>query len=454
MSKKESTMAEKMKGKYGFNVAFSMVVGIVIGIGIFFKAAPVLIAAGLNSKIAIAAWVVGGIISVLSGLTAAEIGAAIPEAGGMIAWIRRVYGDKVAFLVGWAQAVIYCPAIVALLAYYFGVFSMEFLGVQSTGLHIALTLGAFLVVFLTNTFTSTAGGMVQTIATVAKIIPLAAIAFFGLASNNNPSGAFAMSEAVASSSTSPLLLFGTALVPVMFAFDGWIYVGTISNELKEPNKNLPRAIIGGLGFITIFYTLLNVGLLKVFPAEQLVEQGVFGVATTLFGPLGAKFIFLGIMVSAFGGLNGFTLVSTRVPYSLASEGQFPKSEFFSKLDPKTGQPVRSSLLMLLMVLGYMSAMFITGNADVFGDVPVALFWLFYTLVFLGVIILRKKEPNLERPYKVPLYPIIPILSIIGGLSIGTYATISNPTYMIISIIVTSFGLVLYRERRVPVSTGV
>ena len=316
-------MVEELKGKYGFSVAFSMVVGIVIGIGIFFKAAPVIVASGMNPVITIAAWAVAGIISILSGLTAAEIGAAVTEKGGMIAWIRRVYGDKMAFLVGWAQAVIYAPAIVALLAYYFGIFTMEFLGKSSTGLHIAISIAAILSVFATNTFTKKAGGIIQTIATVAKIIPLAIITIFGFMSNNNPDGIFAMTETAKASTQSPIILFGMALVPVMFAFDGWIYVGTISGELKNVKKDLPRAIIFGLGFITLFYVLLNLALLKVFPAEQLVEQGMFGVAAALLGPVGAKFVFLGIMISAYGGLNGFTLVSTRIPYILASEGHCP-----------------------------------------------------------------------------------------------------------------------------------
>lgn len=444
-------MAEQVKGKYGFSVAFSMVVGIVIGIGIFFKAAPVIVASGMNPTITIAAWAVAGIISILGGLTAAEIGSAVTEKGGMIAWIRRVYGDKIAFLVGWAQAIIYCPAIVALLAYYFGVFTMEFLGSSSTGLHITISLGAILVVFATNTFTKRAGGIVQTIATVAKLIPLIIITIFGFMSSNNPDGVLAMTETAKASTESPLMLFGMALVPVMFAFDGWIYVGTISGELKNVKKDLPKAIILGLGFIAVFYVLLNVALLKVFPAEVLVEQGMFGVATTLLGPIGAKFVFLGIMISAFGGLNGFTLVSTRVPYILASEGHFPASNYFASIDKSTEQPMRSCGLMFIMVVGYLTAMFVTGNADVFGDVPVALFWLFYSLVFAGVIILRKREPNLERPYKVPLYPIIPILAIIGGVSIGIYATIANPMYMIISIAVTLGGLAFYQKAPQTVS---
>jgi len=438
-------MEDKLKGRYGFPVAFSMVVGVVIGIGIFFKAKPVLIASGLHPKIAISAWILGGTISILSGLTAAEIGAAVPETGGIIAWIRRVYGDKVAFLVGWTQAIVYTPAIVALIAYYFAFFTTQFLGVEAGPKYmLPLSAGALVLVFAVNTFTQRAGGIIQTLATGAKIIPLAAITIFGFMSNNNSAGIFYTStEAV--STKPPILLLGMALVPVMFAFDGWIYVGTISGDLKNVKKDLPKAIIFGLGFITIIYVALNIGLLKVFSADELVNQGMFGVAQNLFGNYGAKVIFLGIMISSFGGLNGFSLISTRVPYSLAIEGHFPAKNYFSKVEEKSNQPMRSAGLMFILSMVYLIAMFITGNPDVFGDIPVAIFWLFYSMVFLGVIILRKREPELERPYKVPLYPVVPILAILGGVSIGVYAAISNPKYMLISLLATLSGLLFYKK---------
>ncbi|MGL4537934.1 MAG: APC family permease, partial [Cetobacterium sp.] len=170
-----------------------------------------------------------------------------------------------------------------------------------------------------------------------------------------------------------------------------------------------------------------------------------GVATKLFGPMGAKFIFLGIMISAFGGLNGMILASTRIPYTLAIEGHLPKKEFFAKIDDKHKQPINSSVVMYLLSVFFLIAMIITGNPDVFGDIPVALFWLFYCLVFLGLFILRKNEPNLERPYRVPFYPVVPILALIGGASIFIYAAISNPTYMAVSVALTLTGLFVYRE---------
>ncbi|MGL5662853.1 MAG: APC family permease, partial [Cetobacterium sp.] len=260
-------MSENLEKRYGFSVAFSMVVGIVIGIGIFFKAGQILVAANMNPKIAIAAWVLGGIISILSGLTAAEVGAAIPETGGMIAWIKKIYGKRIAFLVGWAQLIIYFPALIGLIAYYFAVFTGNFLNIDPSN---TMFLGgtAFVAIsflFAINIFTKNVGGKIQTLATAAKIVPLLLITIFGFLSGDNSSGMFYMTEITReATSSSPLVLLGLSLVPIMFAFDGWIYVGTIAGDLKNVKKDLPRAIILGLGFIAIFYVALNLALLNVF----------------------------------------------------------------------------------------------------------------------------------------------------------------------------------------------
>lgn len=440
-------MSTKLKGQYGLTVAVSMVVGIVIGIGIFFKTSQILLSTDLNPMAAITAWILGGIISVLSGLTVAEVGAAIPETGGTFAWVRKIYGDKLAFLVGWAQVTIYNPAIIALIAYYFAFFTMQFLGIESTVfIHVSISFSAMIFVYLINIYTKNFGGKLQTIVTVAKILPIFLIIIFGLLYVPETAPEVSSTPLEVSSDKSFWLLVGTAILPIMFAFDGWIYVGTIAGDLKDPKRDLPKAIIFGLSFIAVVYILLNIALLNVYSPDILVEKGMFGVAEEIFGAMGSKFVYAGIVISAFGGLNGFILVTTRVPYSLADERLFPKSDYFNQIEDKTGQPLRSSYLMLVISLAYLITMFVSGEVDAFGDVPIALIWIFYTIVFVGLIVLRKKQPNLERPYRVPLYPIIPILSIIGGLTVGISALISEPGYFILSIIVTLSGLFFYKQR--------
>lgn len=441
-------MKESLEKRYGLTVAFSMVVGMVIGVGIFFKAEKILQQADCNPKIALLAWAIGGIISILSGLTVAEIAAAVTESGGMIAWIKKVYGKKLAFLVGWAQLVIYFPAMILTLAYYFGLYTTNFLGITGNdNLIWFIAIFTIIFVYIVNIFTTSIGGKIQTCATFAKIIPLLLITVLGFLSSNNSKGVFFTPEPLSSSTSSPLLLLGLALVPVMFAFDGWIFVGNIAGDLKDIKRDLPRSIIWGLGFVAIFYLLLNVALLHVFSSDILSKVGMSGVANKLFGEMGAKFIFLGIMISAFGGLNGMILASTRVPYTLGIEESIVKKEFFSKVDEKHKQPINSAFVMCLMCLIWVVYAYLTKSQDTIGDIAVALFWLINCSIFLAVFILRKKEPELERPYKVPFYPLIPILALLGGVSIFIYASISSPRNMLISVVLVLLGLLFYRENK-------
>lgn len=440
-------MTERKEGRYGLPVALSTVIGIVIGIGIFFKAKPVLVAAQGNPKIAIIAWILGGVMTIIAGLTAAEVGAAIPEAGGMFAWIRKLYGKKIGFLVGWAQAFIYTPGLVAVLAYYFVVFMFDYLGTQaSDSTKYLIAMSAVTFVYLVNIYTKKGGGYIQTVSTMIKLIPLIAITIFGLLSNNNPEPFGMPAEVIQATSGNTITLVGLALVPIMFAFDGWMLVGTIAGDLKNVKKTLPKAIIFGIGIVALCYSGLNIAILKVFPASELIQQGGLSkVAEVLFGAGASKLILLGITISAFGGLNGNILVSTRVPYALALEGSFPKSDYFKVIDEKSEQPVRSSWLMYIVSMTYLVIMWATNDPDTLSNIPVALFFCFYLLVFYGVFVLRKKFPEIERPYSVPLYPVLPILAILGGLYIVYSALCGGFTYMLVGVAITLTGLFFYKE---------
>ncbi len=441
-------MKEKLQKRYGFFVASSMVVGIVIGIGIFFKAKDVLAAAGLNPKVAIAAWVIGGIITILSGLSAAELGAAIPETGGMIAWIKKIYGDRLGFVVGWTYMILYFPALIAMIGYFFALFAANLFGISPEHTHLFIILLSFFAItfiFIMNVITSKLAGRIQAVTTVIKLIPLILILIFGLLSHNNIQGTFFTSPSVVNMHSSFMILLGTALVPVMFAFDGWIIVGTISGDLKNVTKDLPRAIIFGLGFIVLLYILLNIGLLEVFPAHELAKKGLMGAVAFLFGAYGSKLIYVGIVISAFGVLNGIILASTRVPYALAIENTLPKKDFFAKVSDRHKQPINSSITMFILTMIYFVLMFITKQYGVFGDVPVAIFWLFYSLLFLGVFILRKKDPDLVRPYKVPFYPLVPLIAFLGGVVIFISALYAHPIYMVISLVLALLGFIVYQN---------
>ena len=438
-----ASVSVDLEKKYGLPVATAMVVGIVIGIGIFFKAEGILGAARLNPQVAILAWVLGGIITILAGLTAAEISSCIPETGGLVAYIGRIYGDLAGFMTGWMHVVLYLPGLTAVLAYYTGFFATVFLGIESSPTNVAMiAIPAFISVFLLNIFKAKAGGSLQTIITMVKLIPLVLLLVFGFTNGTNVTPLAVSSEAAPFS----IGLVLAALVPVMFAYDGWMLACSIGGEIENPSKNLPRAIIFGLGMIVILYVGLNIALLKTLPAEVLAAEGTVGAAATLFGPMAVKLIFGGIVISAYGTLNGLSLASIRFPFTLATESTFPMKEVFGKIDLKYGTPLNSGLLMFGLSFLYLVAPFVTGmSIDIFADIPVATIWAFYGVLFIGLIVLRKKRPELERTYKVPLYPVVPILAAIGGFGIAISATINHPSYMLYSIVIILTGVPVYKK---------
>ena len=435
----------QLEEKYGLSVATAMVIGIVVGIGIFFKAEAILKASSLNPTVAILAWILGGTITILAGLTAAELASAIPETGGLVAYIRRIYGDFAGFMTGWMHVVLYLPGLVAVLAYYTGFFATIFLGIENNPINIAMiSIPAFISVFVINLFMAKSGGRLQTLVTAIKIVPLAGLLIFGLLNGTNATP-FSVAEGVSAPFSIGLVL--AALVPVMFAYDGWMLACTIGGEVKNPTKNLPRAIIFGLGLIIILYIGLNIALLKTLPANLLAEQGTVGAANLLFGPIATKAIFGGIVISAYGTLNGLALAAIRFPYTLAIEGHFPMKKYFSEVNVKFNTPLKSGFLIMVISGLYLLAPFMTGmSIDIFADIPVAIIWAFYSVLFIGLIILRKREPNLVRPYKVPLYPIIPVLAAIGGIGIAISATVNRPYYMLYSIIIILMGIPFYKKK--------
>lgn len=443
-------MKDTLHQKYGFATTLSLVVGVVIGIGIFFKATPVLEKSGMDPAIAIAAWVIGGIVSIIAGLTAAELGARFTETGGLVAYGEHIYGRKAGFIFGFVQSILYGPAINASLAFYFALFTCQFLGIAPTLLPL-LAIAAASLLFTTgiNIFAARLGGWIQQAATYIKLIPLAVIIVAGFLYQPDPSIAITAVPTVASD-IPWYLAIGAALLPVLFAFDGWLFVGTIAKEIKNAAKVLPLAIVGGLGIIALIYALLNASLLSAFTPEQIVGTGIFGLSEVLFGAMGSKFVTLAIVISAYGGLNGYTIYSQRMLYSLALNNLFIGNKFLGKVNKKLDLPVNSALTMLGITTVYLALIFLlpnqgdfSVNADLFTDIPVATVWILYTLIFAGVIILRHREPEVRLTYKVPLYPVLPIIAILTGVFVVCNAVISNIPYFLLTMTITIIGFIIF-----------
>lgn len=431
-------MEKQLKKTIGFLPALATVMGTVIGAGVFFKAAIIYKTTG-NMSIGLLAWLLGGVITICAGLTAAELAAAIPETGGMVVWIERTYGKLPAYLLGWAQTVIYFPANIAALAIIFSTQVLNLLGLEDSW-HVPIAIITAISVTLINLLGSKAAGSLQTIATLGKLIPLILIIIFGLF-NNNPQ-TVSLLPASSDFNSSTVTALGSALLATMFAYDGWINVGNMAGEMKNPKRDLPRAILFGLFSIMIVYILINIAFLLTLPLDSISgnQNAASDVATILFGSMGGKIVTIGILISVYGTINGYTMTGIRIPFAMANDKQIPLPNFWSKLN-KNSIPHNSAFLILIISI----VMIFSKQFDMLTDLLLFVIWFFYTATFCAVLVLRKKEPELERPYKVPLYPIIPFIAILGGAYILINTLFTQTTLALGGIVLTLIGLFFYSD---------
>ena len=428
---------KQLQKSLGIAAALSTVVGMVIGGGVFFKPQAVYTLTGGAPGLGILAWIIAGIMTITAGLTAAEVSAAIPKTGGMMVYIEEIYGKKLGFLTGWMQTVLFFPATAAAIAVMFG--QQAAILLNNPSLVMPMSIGVILLVGILNTFGSKTSGTIQTVSTVCKLIPLVLIIVFGFikGSGDNP----VMSPLVAEG-ISPMGIIGQLLVAILFAYDGWINVGAIAGEMKNPGKDLPKAIIGGLSIVMAINVVINLAYLWVLPASELAQYASPAsiVAEKIFGPVGGKLINVGILVSVFGCLNGYLLTGPRIPYTLANQKVLPA--MFGKLN-KHGVPANATLFMAVLSVIYA----LSGQFNLLSDLSMFAIWAFYTLTFIGVIKLRKTQPDLERPYKVPFYPVIPIISICSGLFVVIdqlfLAGMKSSMISLGGVIITLIGLPVY-----------
>ena len=428
---------KQLQKNLGAAAALSTVVGMVIGGGVFFKPQAVYEITGGGPGLGMIAWILAGIMTITAGLTAAEVSAAIPKTGGMMVYIEEIYGKKLGFLTGWMQSVLFFPATIAAISVMFGQQAAILLGNES--LVIPMTVGVILLIGVLNTFGSKTSGAIQTVSTVCKLIPLVLIIVFGFikGGGNNP-----IVQPLVAEGISPTGVIGQLLVAILFAYDGWINVGAIAGEMKNPGKDLPKAIVGGLSLVMGVYVVINLAYLWVLPASELAKYAspASAVAEVLFGSIGGKIINVGILVSVFGCINGYLLTGPRITYTLGKQKTIPV--IFGKLN-KNDVPANATLLMAVLSALYA----LSGQFNLLSDLAMFAVWSFYVLTFIGVMKLRKTHPNLNRPYKVPLYPIIPLIAIFSGLFVVLnqllFAGAKSTVMSLGGVVITLIGLPVY-----------
>jgi len=414
--------------------AILLTVGIVIGSGVFFKPSAVFHNAGAPG-LGILAWIVGGVITIAGALSIAELGSAIPKTGGLIIYLKEIYGEKYGFLLGWVQVLIYYPGMDSALAVVFATQCTSFMDISPTGQKL---LAVVLLILLTiiNLISTKFGTRFASVATVTKLIPIGFIIVAGSAMGKIH--AFTPMASPTSTATG----FGAAVLGVLFAYEGWVGITNMAEEMHNPVKDLPQAIIIGLGIITVVYLGVNLAIINTMPISAVVasKKVASDAAVILFGQTGASIIAVGILISIVGCLSAFIMAGARIPYAMAKDKLFPCEGFFSKLT-SNGTPANAMIFQTVLACIYA----ITGSFDTLTNLAVFVIWLFFILGIAGVFILRKNHKDLitENSYKVPLYPIIPIVGIVGALYVVISTLLTSTSYALYGIGVTAVGFPVY-----------
>lgn len=433
----EQESPKTLKKQIGLLDAVMMVIGIVIGSGIFFKASTVFKNAG-SPWLGIMAWVVGGIITMASALTVAEIAAAIPKTGGVFVYLKELYGEKWAFLFGWVQTLVYVPGVAAALSIVFVTQATYFIPMTKLTQKLVAIVLLFFIMFI-NILSTKLGSKVQLVATIGKLIPIFVIIVFGLIKGE----AHSLSAVSAGTGTASVGMagFGAAILGTLWAYDGWVSVGNMAGELKNPQKDLPKSIVIGLSVIIAVYILINLGIINIIPVSQVIasKKPASDAAVVLFGSFGASLVAGGIMVSIFGALNGYLMTGVRIPFAMAQDKLFPFAKFFSKISDKFETPINTFIFEIILASLYV----LSGSFDTLTDLAVFVIWIFFVMTVAGIFILRSRFKHIKTQYKVPLYPIVPIIGICGGIYIIISTLLTNTMSALYGIGITLIGLPVY-----------
>lgn len=423
----------------GFLQGLAIVVGMIIGSGIFLKPGIVLSAAG-SPVMALVAWVMGGVVTLCSALSIAEIASNIPRAGGLYTYLEELYGEKWGFMLGWVQSIISYPASVAAQAIAFATYASFFLP-ASFGDNVwamrGLALGVMAFVLIMNVLSTRCGGFIQVVATVGKLVPVVAILGFGAFQGVAP-GASGLSTVLIGEGGANI---GAAILGTLWAYDGWIGVTNMAGEMKNPKKNLPKVISVGIIFVIVVYALFNIVLFNALPSAELAVSETPGAdaAVALFGAGGAAFLTAGIMISVFGSLNGYLMTAARVPQAMAERKQLPLSGVLGQIHPKFGTPANALIMQVILAVAYV----MSGSFNYLTDLLIFVLWIFFTLGVVGVFVLRKRGLSEKTNYRVPRYPITPIIGIAGSVYILGSTMISDPVRSLIGLGVTLLGVPVY-----------
>jgi len=425
-----------LRRQLGLVDSVAIIVGIIIGVGIF--RVPSSIAGYLHTPaLILAAWIVGGLLALCGGLCYAELSASLPETGGDYVYLRESYGPAASFLFGWTKLLVVRPGSIASISFVFAGYAGYFLPLSPMGTR-AMAIGAIVLLTAINLFGLRLGKTTQNLLAAAKVLGLLLLALFGLSLGKGSLGNLQAVSAEASPS-SLAGAFGIALIFVLWTYGGWNESTYVAGEMRRPARDLPRSIAIGIFGILVLYLGINAAYLYNIPLSEMADSEMVAsvLADRLFGPSGGTLIALLVMISALGALNGLILTGARISYAFGDD--HPGLGRLAKVHVRYHTPARALLLNAVWSI----VLVFSGTFDRLVSYTSAVTWLFYGLTAGSLFILRKRFPDLKRPYKTWGYPVVPAIFLTVSLWLVYNTLTYSPSGAFYGVALMLVGLPVY-----------
>ena len=459
-------MKNQLTRKYGLFTAICMVVGIVIGSGVFFKAQAILTKTGGDMPLGILAWLIGGAIMLVCLLTFSFMGQKYERVNGLVDYAEATVGPKYGYMMGWFSATIYFPGMTSVLAWVSARYTMEFLTSANPNFPMtipaaqggclfgpecmALTLFYLCAIYALNVLSPKLAGKFQTSTTVIKLIPLALMSVVGLVyglSTGMLQDNITTVVPVEGVSNNPLF---ASVCATAFAYEGWIIATSVNSEIKDSRKNLPKAlVIGGITIVAV-YILYYIGVAGGATNQELIEKGATIAFTNIFGSFLGNVLNLFIVISCLGTTNGLMLGCTRCMYSLANRGEGPNPDVLSQVDEKTNMPTNSAVFALLVTAAWFVYFYASNLACMWtgpfvfdsSELPIITIYLMYFPILIQWM-RKEKEQNVLRRF------IMPGLALCGSAFMIVASIFSHGIsclwYLIVFAVVMAIGYLVDRS---------
>jgi APA family basic amino acid/polyamine antiporter len=411
-------------------------IGTVIGSGIFLVPGVVLRETGTQIGPALLVWVAAGILSYLGALTYAEMGAMKPDAGGLYTYIRDAFGPLPAFLYGWTSFFVIASGSLATLAVAFSGYFSEFVPVGGMASRL-ISIAVITVIAAINVRGTRNSATMQNVTTGAKVLGLLALSIGMLVLGPNPSvSAIVHRGAWPASITGGLLSgIGAAMIGVLWAYEGWQYVTFSAGETRDPQRTFPRGISIATAALVVLYVLANLGYIAALGPQAVAGSNRIAAdaGISVFGPIAGRIVGLLILVSIFSAANGLMLTAPRMYFAMARDGVFFKR--LAIVHPTLGTPA----FAIIAIAIWAAVLASTGTFEQLLTYVVFTGWIFYGLGALSVFVYRRREPNTPRPFRVPGYPLTPVLFVASAAALVLNTLVTQPMRAAAGVVAVLIG---------------